>query len=69
MGSDFFEGVRDVNNSLDTISKNSREAGETMACYKYASEYAKGKEGDYLENYHKGLKEAESKINESRNKY
>ena len=66
MGSDYSEGVREASDSLDTISKNAKEAGETMACYKYASEYAKGKDGDYWENYCKGLKEAESKINDSR---
>ena len=58
--------MREASDSLDTISKNAKEAGETMACYKYASEYAKGKDGDYWENYCKGLKEAESKINDSR---
>ena len=65
MGSDFGDDVRQMNKDLKTIGDSAKEIGDRCYEYKYAREYAKGKQGDYLENYYKGLKEAEKRRNEN----
>ena len=52
--------IRDINNSLDEINKNVREAAITWNSYKYAYNYGE-KKGRSLENYYIGQKEGEQR--------
>lgn len=56
-----------MGNEVESIGESTKKTIDICNGYKYASQYAKGKDGDYLENYHKGLKEYD-KICEERDK-
>jgi hypothetical protein len=56
-----------MGSDIESIGDSTKKSVDACNSYKYAYEYAKGKDGDYLENYHKGLKEYD-RIAEERDK-
>ena len=63
MGNDGNE-VREFNDDIKKIGDNTKETVDRIGSYKYAAQYAKGKDGDYLENYYKGMKEYDKRCEE-----
>ena len=63
------EDIQEIGKSSESTSKSLKETLEEYAKYNYAVNYAKNKDGDYLENLQAGYKEHEKHIQDYHDKH